>query len=150
MIAHSAVVQRLNWMIGSGFRIQSARAVCSVKGTSGHGLHSGAEPTKYTNSYVFQNGRTYSEAINVAWQLRDVVEADGGFVCVPGSHKARYPLPPSMVTCDETMGLVHHVEMRAGDVLIFLAGAQTHGAYPWKSDSSRRAVLIGYGSRNIA
>ena len=148
MIAHPAVVQRLNWMMGSGFTLRSARAICSGKGTSGHGLHSGAEPLKYRNSYVFQNGRTYCKAVNVAWQLRDVMEADGGFVCVPGSHKARYPLPHSIVTCEETMGLVRHVEMQAGDVVIFLAAAQTHGAYPWRSDISRRAVLLGYGSRN--
>ena len=149
MIADPAVVQRLTWMMGSGFRLRNMRAICSPKGTSGHGLHSGADPIRPSNGYLMQNGRAYSEAINVAWQLHDVRESDGGFVCIPGSHKARYPLPPSFITCDETMGIVQHVAMDAGDVVLFLAGAQTHGAYPWRSERDRRTVLIGYGSRNI-
>jgi ectoine hydroxylase-related dioxygenase (phytanoyl-CoA dioxygenase family) len=149
MIADPSVVQRLTWMMGSGFLLRNLRAICSVKGTSGHGLHSGADPIRPSNGYLLQNGRAYCEAINVAWQLHKVSESDGGFVCVPGSHKARYPLPSSFVTCDETMGIVHHVEMQAGDVALFLAGAQTHGAYPWRSEQDRRVVLIGYGSRNI-
>jgi len=33
--------------------------------------------------------------------------------------------------------------MEAGDVAIFLSAAQTHGAYPWKSDIDRRVVLMG-------
>jgi ectoine hydroxylase-related dioxygenase (phytanoyl-CoA dioxygenase family) len=150
MIAHPAVVHRLNWMMGSGFVFRNARAICSVKGTSGHGLHSGSDPATPVRAYAQQNGRTYCEAINVAWQLRDVTEADGGFVCIPGSHKARYPLTEDLIQCNQTMDLVKHVEMEAGDVAIFLAAAQSHGAYPWKSDIDRRVVLMGYVSRNIA
>lgn len=149
MIAHPAVVHRLNWMEGSGFRGGNATAICSVKGTAGHGLHSGGEPARPANNYLLQNGRTYCDSVNVAWQLRDVTEADGGFVCVPGSHKARYPMPPGVQSCDEPMGLVRHVSMKAGDVLIFMAGAQTHGAYPWRSDIQRRTVLINYLSRHL-
>lgn len=150
MLAHPTVVHRLNWMMGSGFRTRGGRVICSVKGTSGHGLHSGAEPVTPIRTYFLQNGRSYAEGINVAWQLHDVTEADGGFVCLPGSHKARYPITPSMIACEETLGLVRHVEMKAGDVVMFLSAAQTHGAYPWRSDVDRRAVLLGYLSRNIA
>ena len=106
MIAHPAVIHRLNWMEGSGFRCGNATAICSVKGTAGHAMHSGSDPARPGNSYFFQNGRTYCDSVNVAWQLRDVTEADGGFVCLPGSHKARYPMPPGVQSCDEPMGLV--------------------------------------------
>ncbi|MEE2754056.1 MAG: phytanoyl-CoA dioxygenase family protein [Candidatus Latescibacterota bacterium] len=149
MLAHPAVVHRLNWMMGSGFRLGSARAICSVEGTSGHGLHSGSDPVTPVRSYALQNGRTYCESINVAWQLRDVTEADGGFVCIPGSHKARYPVTPSIIACEDTVDLVQHVAMQAGDVALFMGAAQTHGAYPWRSDVDRRVILIGYTSRNI-
>ncbi len=149
MIAHPAVIHRLNWMEGSGFRCGNATAICSVKGTAGHALHSGGEPARAGNNYLLQNGRTYCDSVNVAWQLRDVTEAEGGFVCVPGSHKARYPTPPGVQSCDDHMGLVRHVSMKAGDVLMFMGGAQTHGAYPWKSDTHRRTVLINYLSRNL-
>ncbi|MYE89482.1 phytanoyl-CoA dioxygenase family protein [Candidatus Poribacteria bacterium] len=149
MIAHPAVIHRVNWMVGSGFRCGNATAICSVKGTAGHALHSGSEPARPGNGYFLQNGRTYCDSVNVGWQLRDVTEADGGFVCVPGTHKARYPMPPGVQSCDEPMGLVQHVSMKAGDVLIFLAGAQTHGAYPWQSDIQRRTVLMNYRSKDI-
>ena len=149
MIAHPAVIQRLNWIEGSGFRCGGGTALCSVKGTAGQALHGGSEPARPLHRYVLQNGRTYCESVNVAWQLRDVTEADGGFVCVPGSHKARYPMPPGICSCDEPMGLVTHVQMNAGDVVMFMGGAQTHGAYPWRSERSRRAVLINYLSRSI-
>ena len=149
MIAHPAVIHRLNWMEGSGFRCGNATAICSVKGTAGHALHSGSDPARSGNSYFFQNGRTYCDSVNVAWQLHDVTEADGGFVCLPGSHKARYPMPPGIQSCDEPMGLVQHVSMKAGDVLLFMAGAQTHGAYPWKSDAQRRTVLMNYMGRHM-
>jgi ectoine hydroxylase-related dioxygenase (phytanoyl-CoA dioxygenase family) len=150
MIADPAVVQRLTWMMGSGFLLRNIRAICSVKGTAGHRLHSGAEPVRPSNGYLMQNGRAYCEAVNVAWQLHEVGPADGGFMCIPGSHRAGYPLPPSFINCDETRYVIRHVELAAGDVVLFLAGAQTHGAYPWTSDKGRRAVLIGYGSRNMA
>ena len=47
------------------------------------------------------------------------------------------------------MGLVQHVSMKAGDVLMFMAGAQTHGAYPWRSDTQRRTVLMNYMGRHM-
>ena len=150
MLANPAVIHRLNWMMGSGFVFRSARATCSVKGTSGHGLHSGAGNFRPGGTYVLQNGRCYCETINLAWQLRDVTIADGGFVCIPGSHKARYPITEPMILCEEELNLVQHVEMKAGDVCLFLAAAQTHGAYPWKSEIDRRVVLMNYSSRNLA
>jgi hypothetical protein len=47
------------------------------------------------------------------------------------------------------MGLVKHVEMRAGDVLFFGDGGTTHGALAWKSEVSRRGILIKYSSKNF-
>ena len=47
------------------------------------------------------------------------------------------------------MGLVKHVAMQAGDVLIFLASAQAHGAYPWMGEENRRMIFFQYRSRNL-
>ena len=89
MIANPALVQRLNWVMGSGFECMMCNGFLFGKGSSGHSLHSPATPAKVTNHYRQQNGRVYAEYLNVAWQLRDVTPADGGFVCVPGSHQNR-------------------------------------------------------------
>ena len=150
MAVDPAVILRLNWMMGSGFRCRDARAVCSMPGWKGHRLHSGADPLKPKNTYAIQNGRVYTDSINVAWQLRDVSLSDGGFMCIPGSHKARYPMPSELLEGDETMDMPTHVAMAAGDLVMFLGAAQTHGAFAWKSDLERRAILLGYSSRYIS
>ena len=126
-----------------------ATGFVSVKGTSGHALHDANEPLNPGRGYVYHNGRSYCEAITVTWQLRDVRAGDGGFACVPGSHKAYYKMPPGVRTCDRDMGLVKHVEMQAGDVLFFGDGGTTHGALAWKSEIARRGILIKYSSRNF-
>jgi ectoine hydroxylase-related dioxygenase (phytanoyl-CoA dioxygenase family) len=149
MIAHPAVVHRLNWMGGRGFRCGQPTAFCAVKGTSGHSLHDANEPLIPSRSYVFQNGRSYCEAITVTYQLRDVNAEDGGFACVPGSHKAQYRMPPGVRSCDDPMGLVAHPVMKAGDALFFMDGAQTHGALAWTSEIPRRAILLKYSSRHF-
>jgi hypothetical protein len=149
MLAAPALIQRLNWMMGSGYEATVCSGFLSAKGSSGHRLHSGAAPAQMHNHYRQQNGRVYTEYVNVAWQLRDVSRADGGFVCVPGSHKTCYAVPDSLRECDNEMGLVRHVEMKAGDALLFLASTQTHGAYPWEGEQDRRMVLFQYRSRNL-
>ena len=149
MIAHPVVEHRLNWMGASGGWTGDATGFVAVKGTSGHALHDANEPLNPTRGYIYQNGRSFCEAVTVTWQLRDVKESDGGFACVPGSHKAYYKMPNGVRTCDDDMGLVKHVEMAAGDVLFFGDGGTTHGALAWQSETSRRGILIKYSSRNF-
>ena len=149
MVAHPAVVQRLNWMMGSGYYLSRARAIHYERGTSGTFIHSKPEPATPRNTYALQNGRAYSEQVNVNWQLVDTRAGDGGFVCVPGSHKANYPMPEALTLCEEEMGMVKHVEMKAGDVLIFMGASQSHGAYPWMNETPRRGVIVTYKSRNL-
>ena len=146
MLAHPAVIKRLNWMIGAGYRVTQNTALCHVKGSSGQMLHSGnANPTGIGKHYEMVNGRVHTRSsINVAWQLSDVGPEDGGFVVVPGSHKACYPLPHSVRTCNERAP-IRHVSMRRGSVLFFLAGTVCHGAFRWEAEAPRRTALFTYG-----
>jgi hypothetical protein len=148
MIAHPAIVQRLNWMGGSGYRTGGGTVFCAVEGTSGHTLHDGNEPQSPSRGYSFKNGRSYCETVTITWQLRDVEPDMGGFACVPGSHKTQFPMPPGIRTCDDTMGLVVQPTMKAGDVLFFMDGGCTHGALAWKNAIPRRGVLVKYQSKN--
>lgn len=149
MVAHPVVEHRLNWMGASGGRMGGATGFVSVKGTSGHSLHDANEPLNPGRGYVYQNGRSFCEAVTVTWQLRDVKAGDGGFACVPGSHKAYYKMPAGIRSCEDDMRLVKHVEMQAGDVLFFGDGGTTHGALAWQSEQARRGILIKYSSRNF-
>jgi ectoine hydroxylase-related dioxygenase (phytanoyl-CoA dioxygenase family) len=149
MVAHPVIEHRLNWMGASGGRMGGPSVFASVKGTSGHAQHGNSEPLNPGRQHVYQNGRSYCEAITVTWQLRDVAEADGGFACVPGSHKSNYNPPAGVRTCDDDMGLVKHIAMKAGDVLFFMDGATSHGTFAWRGELSRRGVLVKYSSRNF-
>ncbi len=150
MIAHAPVVQRLNWMLGGGFSLGHVRAMCYEPGSCGLFMHGSPEPAFGRNHYHLQNGRSYCESVNVAWQLVDTGADDGGFVCVPGSHKARYPIPERLIGLDDDLGLVRHVQARAGDVVLFMGAAQTHGAYPWTGSTSRKVALLNFKSRHRA
>ena len=145
MLAHPAIVQRLNWMIGAGYRVTQNTALCHIKGSSGQMLHAGnANPTDIGKHYEMVNGRAHTRSgINVAWQLTDVGPDDGGFVIVPGSHKSCYPMPHSVRVCNERAP-IRHVSMRRGAVLFFLGGAVCHGAYRWEAESPRRTALLTY------
>ena len=147
MIGHPAVVRRLNWMLGYGFR-ESTEPMCCVypKGTTGGSLH-GQNPGGYT----VYNGRQLVEQTNVAWALQDESpgfgEDSGGFICVPGSHKAKYPIPRHLTTSID-LPQVHKPPLKAGDVLFF--GGVAHGTTAWRSERQRRTTIQFMGSSNVA
>lgn len=150
MIAHPPVVQRLNWMLGGGFTLGHVRAMCYEPGSCGLFMHGSPEPALGRNHYRVQNGRCFCESVNVAWQLVDAGPDDGGFVCIPGSHKSRYPIPERLIGLDDELGLVRRVPARAGDVVFFLGAAQTHGAYPWTGPQDRKVALLNFKSASRA
>ena len=94
MIGHSAIVKRLNWILGYGFG-----------------------------------------------------EDSGGFLCVPGSHKAKYPIPRGLTTSID-LPQVQKPALKAGDVLLF--GGVAHGTTAWRSDRMRRTTIQFMGSSNVA
>ena len=150
MLAHPAVVIRLNEMCGKGFRFDHGpHFIGGVEGTGGLTLHGAGDPHKPYVAYHHQNGKMYCGGVTVSWNLTDVKAGDGAFVCVPGSHKSRFPMPAGVRTCDDDMGVVVQPEVEAGDVLFFMDGAQTHGTLPWRGrERERRSVLFKYASRS--
>ena len=149
MLVHPAVVLRLSVMCGTGFRLDHGPLlIFGVKGTEGLTMHGAGEPHRPHAAYNHQNGQSYCGGVTVSWQLADVNPGDGGFVCVPGSHKTGFSMPSGVRTCDDDMGTVVQPAMRAGDVLFFMDGAQTHGTRPWRSERPRRSVLYKYASRS--
>tara|TARA_B100000809_G_scaffold215078_1_gene220158 strand:- start:1896 stop:3533 length:1638 start_codon:yes stop_codon:yes gene_type:complete len=147
MIGHPAIVKRLNWILGYGFR-ESTEPMCCVypTGTTGGSLH-GQNP----GSHTLYNGRQLVEQTNVAWALHDESpgfgEDSGGFLCVPGSHKAKYPIPRSLTTSID-LPEVQKPPLKAGDVLFF--GGVAHGTTAWRSDWQRRTTIQFMGSSNVA
>ena len=150
LLVHPVVVSRLNELSGKGFRLDHGPLLISAhQGAEGHRLHGGGEPFSQSVWYHQQNGKIFCRGITVAWQLTDVDEGDGGFACVPGSHKTAEPTPEEVRSVEDDMGLVYQPTMRAGDVLFF-AETMTHGTLPWHGERERRSVLYKYASRAAA
>ena len=60
--------------------------------TTSH-CHANNDILSADHNYDWHGNRSRTGSINVAWQLMDVDETDGGFVYIPGGHKASLPLP---------------------------------------------------------
>ena len=148
MLAHAKIVQRLVRMCGKGVRLDHGPQFNNaVKGTRGLALHGAGHPHRPYVGYHHQNGSGFCNGVTVTWNLTDCPAGGGGFACVPGSHKSRYPVPDGVRNCDADMGTVIQPEVNAGDVLFFMDGAQTHGTHPWQNDHERRSVLFKYAGR---
>jgi hypothetical protein len=78
------VTARLEWMLGPGYHEGVPPEASLWKpGSAGIALHGGPYAGGY---HVSSSGASVCEQVNVAWQLRDVTEADGGFVAIGACH----------------------------------------------------------------
>jgi hypothetical protein len=123
----------------------------SLAGTlSSATLHGGATPFDASQYYRFSEGRSWSGLTVVAYYLKDVNPGDGGLACVPGSHKANYPLPESFTGLDgELPPHVVPVSAPAGSAVIFTE-AQTHGTLPWRGADERRTLFFKYSPHAVS
>lgn len=77
-------------------------------------LHGGNRMAMGEHQYQWFQGRMYNGLLVAMYALEDVNHGDGGFICVPGTHKANVPYRPTFDS-----HLVHNPTMKAGDLLIF-------------------------------
>ena len=82
---------------------------------------------------------------NIAVQLTDVGPDDGGFACMPGSHKANYVCPDEVRLHHVARERIVQIPAGAGDAVIFVE-CLMHGALPWTASHQRRTVLMRYQS----
>ena len=79
-------------------------------------------------------------------KLRDMDEGQGGFACIPGSHKANFKCSEDIMLHNRDREAVRSVACKAGDLIIFLE-ATIHGSLPWQADYERRVLLYRYSSK---
>jgi hypothetical protein len=138
----------LTEILGREYRLDHEYPIFHKKGAPPLGLHGGGTPYDPGQYYVFRNGNIYSGLTVVSFALTDIGPDDGGFCCIPGSHKSNFPCPPEYRHYEE-MGPVIHVPQKAGDVLIFTE-ALTHGTLPWQAEHERRSLLYKYCPAQIS
>ncbi len=130
----------LRALLGDSYRLDHAYGVFARKGAGQHPLHNGGTPYDPSQAYVVRDGVMHNSMVVAQYALTDAV--DGGFWCVPGSHKSSFPLPEEWL-CDTSEAPVELVALRAGDVLIFTE-ALTHGSPGWVGAHDRWALLYKY------
>jgi ectoine hydroxylase-related dioxygenase (phytanoyl-CoA dioxygenase family) len=151
LIANPRVVSQLAGLLGPGFRLDHdyADVIRAGKGPIGTTLHGGGTPFRPAEYYHFHAGQLYNGLTVVAYNLKDVGPTDGGFACVPGSHKSNLPFPDEWRELEEPHPCVQRVTGPAGTAIVFTE-ALTHGTLPWRGSDERRTVFLKYSPRPLS
>jgi hypothetical protein len=137
------VLAVLREFIGRYVRLDHAYGICMSPGTSGLGLHGPWEPFDPSQFYVHRLGVARSGLLSFSWALSDGRPGQGGFGCIPGSHRASFPLPP------DADSLVVEVPQPVGSLLVF-SEALVHQTLPWHGSETRWVVMYKYSPANSA
>ena len=152
LIDNPSIVPYLDVILGERFRLDHLYADLIRSGTSpiGATLHGGGAPFDPSQYYHFHGGQMYNGLTVVAYNLADVGPKDGGFGCVPGSHKSNYRFPGEWRDMSENIEpCVSRVTGPAGTAVIFTE-ALTHGALPWTGQGERRTVFFKYSPHPLS
>lgn len=143
LIDHQAVLEPLLEMCGPNVRLDHTYGITMRPASGGLGLHGGGTPHDPAQFYRVENGRMYNGLVAVQWALVDHRPGDGGFGCIPGSHKASFALPKA------PSDLVTEVPLAAGDVVLFTE-ALTHCTIAWRGAADRLSLLYKYAPGHLA
>ena len=147
LIAAPFVMRAMLATIGPRFRLGGTAGLTMTKGSEGFIFHGGGTPELEHMGecfyYRFENGRMRNGLMSVSYSLTDTGPEDGGFACIPGSHKANFLCPLGVRRLEVDLEVVKHIALRAGDAVIFTE-ALTHGTLPWKADFERRLLRYLY------
>ena len=117
------------------------------RGDARGGLHGGSHLRHSWSDhwYRYQDGLMRNGLTVITFFLTGATEGDGGFACVPGSHKSNFIdlLPPDVRAFERRPPYVVQPPLAAGDLLIFTE-ALIHGTMPWNAGHERRALLYKY------
>ena len=151
LIDNPAVTPYVAELLGEQFRLDHVYldVIRAGKGPIGTRLHGGATPFNPTHYFRFEGGQMHNGLSVVAYNLKDVGPDDGGFGCVPGSHKSNYAFPAQWREMDEPGPLVERVTGPAGTAIIFTE-ALTHGTLPWTGADERRTVFFKYSPHPLS
>ena len=147
LIDHPKALPYLLEFLGPKFRIDHDYCIFMQKGADGGRLHGGPSPQIGAADHwyrchdgIIRNGLTV-----FTYCLSPAKAGDGGFMCVPGSHKSNFvgAIPDGVRTCQVPAHYVAQAEVEPGDLIIFTE-ALVHGTMAWTADYQRRALLLKY------
>ena len=145
LMAYPRTLSIIRHMIGDWLRLDHSYGLQMDKhsveeGKTRPNLHGGPRADNGEHEYQWLDGKMHNGLIVVMYALEDVNPGDGGFIAVPGSHKANMGISYKPAVDSH---LVINPSLRAGDMLIFTE-ALVHGTTTWTSDNRRRSLLYKY------
>lgn len=150
LIDHPRVFPYLVELIGQTVRLDHDYAIFMQKGDSRgqlHGGEDGGRPGGFEGDhwYKYRDGVMRNGLCVVTFFLADANEGDGGFACIPGSHRSNFTtsIPSDVRRFERVPHYVAQPAVKAGDALFFTE-ALVHGTMPWCADHERRALLYKY------
>ncbi len=151
LIDHPRIVPLLEEVVGSRFRLDHDFCVFMTRGGRGQDLHGGRSDENPDHWYEYRDGRIRTGLTVVAFALSPVEDGDGGFCCIPGSHKSNFPgsIAADVRAFRRRPHYVVQPRVEAGDVLFFTE-ALVHGTAPWTADHERRTLLYKYSPGHSA
>lgn len=137
LIDHPWVLAVLRDLIGPHVRLDHAYGVATGPGARGPGLPGPAGAVGPARSYAAPTGGARRGRLVFSWALTEGRPGQGGFGCVPGSHRAGQPVP------ERAESLLVPVAQPAGSLLVFTE-ALVHCTIPWSGPEARMVVMLGY------
>jgi hypothetical protein len=139
LVDHPAIIDIVVELCGANVRLDHAYGIVMDPGNVGLDLHGGGHVWDPAQYYVVDRTGIHTGLVAVQWAISNSRPGDGGFACVPGSHKSAFR--PPRLALDHP--LVVEVPLAAGDVVVFTE-ALTHGTSTWKAAHQRRTLLYKY------
>jgi hypothetical protein len=148
LIDNPKVTQVLVEIIGSSLRCESCYSFVRHKGCPHFEMHGGNRGGGVNFRYNVQGGRIFTGLTVVSIALQDIREEDGGFACIPGSHRSDFPVPADDREELFALGgpLVRNVAAPRGSAIVFTE-TLAHGAASWQKDEPRYGLFYKYNDR---
>ncbi len=151
LIDNPRLTPYLNAIIGPTHSLDHdyAHVISEGIGPIGSTLHGGATPHDPSQTYQVINGQIHCGLIAVAYNLTPVGPGQGGFGCIPGSHKSNFPLPDTWHDLQKPHPCIQAVSAPAGSATIFTE-ALSHGTIPWTGTGDRRTLFFKFSPQHLA
>jgi len=147
-IDNPRVLPYLKELLGDTLRLDHDYAIFAEKGGAPLVLHGGGTPYDPAQYYHCYHGKIFCGLTVASYALVDIGPGEGGFACIPGSHKANFPCPPQYKDLAAASPLVKQLPMKAGDCVLFTE-ALTHGTLPWTAEHQRRSLFFKFSPKHL-
>ena len=156
LIDHPKILPYLVELVGPRLRLDHDYSIFMTEGATRGALHGGEDGGRpggpeSNHWYKYRDGVIRNGLCVITYFLSDAAEGDGGFACIPGSHKSNFLscIPAEVRRFERVPHYVVQPAVKAGDALFFTE-ALIHGTMPWRAKHERRSLLYKYSPGHSA